>query len=396
MNLNSISEDVVYNSEYSIEDWNELIHTIFYEYFENIKTITANKEILRIEIINYSILQKNGFIGLMNNTFYYYDNIICKGDVFEYLKDTFDEQSKIDYYWMTLCNTQKHISELYEVDKIDYLFQEINSVLEKAFQPRLRHLYNFILINKKKSIDENVSFGSMVDTFPREFELCENYLYDPIFNIKISQWRNIAEHKSYYINQNNILLSYGTGLKNKTTIEFKELDETFNWIKNVYYALRLAQTLIYIKYIPKLKKEYNLKCGNDVRFDSLMTIYLQNMADVGFKYVNSTIIGKKITYDFLQNTNEDIQKSIIHCSQTFGHIAFSLENDPFMKGKINTICIRNISTDNNQVLAMAEVEMKDVSNFIKKKMSLDDYIKLIYFKIGDIVISKKPLTKSST
>lgn len=394
MNLNKYKSSIVINSDFSINDWNQLINDVFRKYFLTQNSIDNNRWLLRTEIINYVMLENDPvYRDLFDTTHNFYRDFFRTDYdfTFNYFNDSLNLINKTDSTWMSLYNTQVIITELCETDRIDYLFQQIDSILEKVLRPRLLHLYYLGLYKKSgnKIVDSELSFGNLIDNFPISFSSCELYLSDPINHIKTSQWRNIAAHKSYSIKNNEIHISYGNKLQHHIIISFNDLQNVVNWIQGIYRALRLSQVLLYLEYIPEIRKNLRLKCDTTVRYDSCMITLLHNMAIAGFEFTNQVVGINKIFFDFIKNPNEDIKTSIIHSSQCFDKIAFALDNDPFMKGKYKSICIRNISPINKKVLSVAEADISDIIDFLEKKIDQVKFCNLIYFDIDGLIIEKE-------
>ena len=210
MRRDKIYEDLHFSSEFSVEDWNVLIKLKLGKYFSDESIFEKNKEILRTEMVNYiRFCAKPEYFKLFEWTFNFYKDCINsdKQQIVKILADSFDETSNTDMKWMTNVMTKPNEKDFSERDKIYYYFKVIDETLEGAFKSRFKLLDKLVNYKFHGLIRDNsgTDFGKLIREFPTQVKSHSIlFLEDPIFSISTNQWRNIAAHKSYIINKNDI------------------------------------------------------------------------------------------------------------------------------------------------------------------------------------------------
>ncbi|WP_242631659.1 hypothetical protein [Sedimentibacter sp. zth1] len=124
-----IFDNLPFNHEISIDDWNKLINTKLKKYFSNEMVFEKNKEILRTEIINYiKFCTKPEYLKLFDWTFNLYKDClnIDKQKIIKVLADSFNEISNTDMKWMINFLTQPDYKKFSDRDKISYYFKVID------------------------------------------------------------------------------------------------------------------------------------------------------------------------------------------------------------------------------------------------------------------------------
>lgn len=100
---------------------------------------------------------------------------------------------------------------------ITKLLDQYRDTLELAVKTELMEIYALILVNQNKDFEydkiRQLNFGSVINDIIAQ-ELLRNILYtSPPANLKLSDWRNIAYHHSFYIEDSRIRCVYGKDYK---------------------------------------------------------------------------------------------------------------------------------------------------------------------------------------
>lgn len=378
----NIYDELNFDENISIEDWNKLITDVFFNFFDDEKHFLNSKELLRTEIINYIKYIKN---KKENEAFFYsvyneFKKAIVKdkpSSINELAKD-FLKIANIDTIYMNYYVSQSQLKLDTDRDIAIYYFDMIDKVLESCFKPKITLFYKFYTFNKKNIFPEveNKKFGNIIDEL-KEFE---DLFKDPILNIPMHQWRNISAHKDYKISKDLIFVEYGTKVKQKKELNHLDLKNITIRINELYCILRLAIVLINMNYIKEIKST-NLIDDNELesRAESNLLIIFHNLQTVGFEFNSFKEIDDLFELNLYTKKNSTLKESTIHASQAFTQIALALEDDEFQKNRFKYIKI-NILNKENEILAYAEIDIKSCLDYSIKKIDLNQLIQKINFK----------------
>jgi len=377
-----------FSADYSIEEWNSLIQGLFASYFRSSSEINENRAMLRVEVVNFIRLKATpDYFNLFQTIHSLYRKAIA-GDyeaaLFE-LNELLAEVGNTDFRWMGYVNSQIDPSQLDTRDKIAYYFEKIDQILEGVYRPRLVHLSRFAsyIATGAFAPAQKTSFGQLVDNFPRvAFPELELLLFDPHVGIKVSQWRNIASHKSYTIGPDTVFVTYGKSFQHTKEITHGQVKEILDSILSAYAALRLSQVLIYLDYIPEIEKAFALKIDEMIRFDSNMFVIIHNLQLVGFNFSDYREDKNTVILDLYKHHHEDLKTSIIHSSQCLERVAHAIELDPLKKGKFTVIGIRICSNVDGGVLAEARVRVSDAMKKVREEIDTTTYIDCMEFRFA--------------
>jgi hypothetical protein len=288
-----IFDHLKFTPNFTVEDWNQTLNLTLRKYFINEKLFISNKEVLRTELVNYiRISQDREYFDLFEWTYKLLKDSVASNqqETIAILAEFFYETSGTDLKWMTNVLTQPDTSEFSEHDKISYYFKVIEDVLESAFKPRFKLLWKFAQLQSTGTTEHNFpeDFGQLINDFPKKFvDSAHLYIKDPIFSIPTNQWRNIAAHKSFKIDQQHVVVEYGRKNRKSITIDYHEFYRIFDWTQKMYRALRLAEILINLNYIKEIVAILGGTEKIRSRFEALMLHLVHNMQIVGFEFVST-------------------------------------------------------------------------------------------------------------
>jgi len=383
-----IYEDLHFSSDFSAEDWNALVKLKLGRYICDESILEKNKEILRTEIINFiRFCTKPEYFKLFEWTFELYKNCICsdKQRTIKILADSFDNISNTDLKWMTNVLIQPDEKEFSERDKISYYFKVIDETLEGAFKPRLKLLDKFVNFKLDGNVPDNsnADFGKVIREFPTQVKSDTIlFLEDPFFSISTNQWRNIAAHKSFTINKNDIIVKYGRKTIQTLKLSYDDFYKLVHWTQDIYRVIRFGQVLTNLNYIEEIVSELGGTENMNIRYESSLLHIIHNMQIVGFEFVSSEEQNEIFSLNVKAKKENDVKSSLIHASQCLDQLSCAIHDDKFVKDnfKKTKICIVD---DNRNTLASATISIDVGVKKAKGELSLDEYLSRMEFDIGN-------------
>lgn len=383
--MHNVFETLKYDSNLTIDDYNQVTKEVFFKYFKDELTFIKNKELLRTELVNYIkyIAKDEKIEKLFENILKVFNDAILKdkNKVIQELASNLLRISKTDSLYLAYYIRQpKDISIYSQRELAEYYFDVISYTLESCYKPRIELFYKMYKFNQN-GIFENITsktFGDILNSIYNFDELTK----DGIFNIVFSQWRNISDHKDFDITKDNIQVRYGKGNNRKIkSLSHTQIKEIAFSINQVYSILRLAEVLIYLNYTDEIMasdKTKNIKF--DIRSEASLFHIVHNLQTVGFKFHSFNDKSNVFTLNLYIKSNNDIQESIIHASQLFTKIAIAIDNDDFQKDRFNKLKI-NILDKNDFVVANAITDLQSCIDFSFSKIDMYQLIQNIKFQI---------------
>ncbi|EHO06998.1 hypothetical protein HMPREF9714_02849 [Myroides odoratimimus CCUG 12901] len=381
-----IYKDLEFSTEFSVEDWNALIKLKLGKYFTDDSVFEENKEILRTEIINYiKFCTKEEYFKLFEWTFDISKDCILlnRQKSIKILADSFEDISNTDMKWMTNVLIQPDSSDFSERDKISYYFKAIDETLEGAFKPRFKLLDKLINFKLSQIIVDNSSFdfGKLIREFPSQVK-CDVSLFlkDPLFSIPTNQWRNIAAHKSFTINTDNIVVAYGKGNIHTKTISYCDFYKIVNWTQDIYRVIRLAQVLTDLNYIAEIVEILGGTENMNVRFEASLLHIIHNMQIVGFEFVSNEKQNGIFCLNVKGKVNHDVKSSLIHASQCLDQLSCAIYDDKFVRDNFQKTKV-SIVNDSGDILASATISVEAALKRAQGKLTLNEYLSKIEFDV---------------
>lgn len=386
MKRDKIYEDLHFTTDFSVEDWNALLKLKLGKYFSDEAIFEKNKELLRTEFVNYiRFCTKPEYFKLFEWTFDLYKDCINtnKQRTIKVLADSFDDISNTDMKWMTNVLTQPDEREFSERDKISYYFKVIDETVEGAFKPRFKLLDKLVNYKLHGDIPDNsgADFGKVIRDFPNQVKNDTIlFLEDPIFSISTNQWRNIAAHKSFTINKNDIVVEYGRNSIQTLTLSYNNFYKIVHWTQDIYRVIRFGQVLTDLNYIKEIVAELGGTENMNIRFESSLLHIIHNMQIVGFEFVANEEQGEIFCLSVKGKIDHDVKSSLIHASQCLDQLSCAIYDDKFVKDNFKKTKI-SIVDDNRNTLASATISIEIAVNKAKGKLTLDEYLNKMEFDI---------------
>ena len=386
MRRDKIYEDLKFSNEYSVDDWKALIKLNLGKYFTSGTALEKNKDLLKTEIIYYIRLsEKPEYLRLFEWTFDFYKECFNtnKELTVKIFAESLNDISRTDSKWMTNVLTQPDITTLSERDKITCYFKVIDETLEGVFKPRFMLLDKLAKLKLNQTVVDNsdYDFGNLIRNFPSQFKKDVNLLLkDPIYFVSTNQWRNIAAHKSYIINKDNIVVKYGRGNTRSLTISIEAFYKIIYWTQDIYRTVRLAQVLTYLNYMEEIVAELGERVNVDIRFESSLLHIVHNLQIVGFEFDSTEEQSEVFCLNVKGKINHDVKSSLIHASQCLDQLSSAIFDDEFVRDNFQStqICIVD---ENQNKLGSATVPIEIAMKKVKGEINLDEYLDKMVFEI---------------
>jgi hypothetical protein len=388
MKSDELYKHLKFTTDFSVEDWNELMSIKFRTYFRNDRIFNANKEVLRTEIINYVKFSENPvLLNLFDWTFLIFKECFERDEqlAIKQLSDSFYEISGTDLKWMTNAIIQPNPVDFSERDKMSYYFKVIDEILEGVFKPRFRMFDNFINYYTKGTYYDNskIDFGQIIQNFPlNESVSAALYLKDPYFTITTNQWRNISAHKAFSISKDSIKITYGKKNIKTLNISFEQLKLILDWTQDIYRVIRLSEVFINLNYTKEVVENLGGTDKMKLRFESVLMHLINNIQIVGFQFESTVEQENTFILRLKKKTNADLKDSVIHSSQFLEHIASAIYRDEFTRDKFTTVQVQ-VFDDNNEKFASTTVKISSAMSKLKKRINLNEYLQCIDYEINN-------------
>lgn len=372
-----------YSDQYTVDDWNILIKDVFYRYFPNDVSFLKNKDILRTELINYIPLSQNlKYLRLFENTILYFQDLKKQSysDFEDIFLNHYEKLIETDTKWTRFCLSQQEIGKLSRHDVIAVKFKALEEILEGCFKERFKLLFHTECFFENNCYQENLDFGQYITKFKNPINQFYIYLADPCLNIKTSQWRNIAAHNTYKIRKEHIEITYGKNNPKIVNLSYSQFENVFQWVKNIYSSLRLAEVLTIIGNPTLIQKISNNNYDIPLRIEQWLLQLVHNLQIVGFPFVKILEEQNSLSIILKKKKSGDLKDSVIHASQCLDQFAFGIYSDEFSCDKYKYAKVIIVS-EILEELGSAYVEINDICNNEKDR----DLIDCVKFKLGDIV-----------
>ncbi len=170
-------------------------------------------------------------------------------------------------------------------------FQDIGVILESVFKPYLFELYFQTKIIEDPGCTapnaNSLTFGTAIDYLIENQELGQ-YLRPEPWKLKLSQWRNIAQHFSWIVVGEDILCKYGTNSEFEIRISERDIEELINCILGLTTALKTSFRVFQIDTIFEANElgllHKDIRVRDELRDFNLYCV----LASIGFRVLVAT------------------------------------------------------------------------------------------------------------
>jgi len=220
-----------------------------------------------------------------------------------------------DNYW-SVKNLEIAKKDLDLYDFAAECFKNIGQIIEGLSKPFLKWYFHIFsdVCGKNYSYDEiyNRDLGVVIDYFSTKNELDDIFIIKP-FNVKLNQWRNIAYHHKYEINNDKIICKY----KKQDIEEIVELskEELFDLTLNtfaIYILLKTAHSLYFFDNRDEIRNGIVQSTDVKIRKQTIDFYFYSTIIGQGFEILNIELSEKSarmILNDSVSN-DFDIKRAI--------------------------------------------------------------------------------------
>jgi len=154
-------------------------------------------------------------------------------------------------------------------------FQLIGDSIENSLKPFLEFLDSVYCVSRNKRVIKK-KLGVIVDSLTSNSELFKALYKTLLFDITVSQWRNIADHGNYSCTSDGkIEIYYGEKSRITKYINRQDLEMILTMLDTLLYMHKTAYTLIHIDHIdclPIMQKYYETT-NDDLAMQIVETSY---------------------------------------------------------------------------------------------------------------------------
>jgi hypothetical protein len=294
---------------------------------ESLESYFDNKNILEDFALEVLVPESINLIKLNQDRFFFEMFEKC---LFTYhLAKSKDPQScfKSCTHWQPsiIDSISKYWSILFlEVDKTnletdEFLYEclrNIGGLIEGVIKPYLKVLLHQIRIanETKTSIEDidSLDLGTIVNQLIKESKYANLFMFPP-WNVKLSQWRNIAYHHKAKVEKDEIICWYGkTSNIVRIRLTQNELLQVLQSVFNVYKTIKLAYTLFFVDNIEEINK---FPSSIEVRHEAIFLNFTIGLASQGFEIVQykKNVDEAKLVVKDMSNQNPEQRR--FHASQ---------------------------------------------------------------------------------
>lgn len=167
-------------------------------------------------------------------------------------------------------------------------FKIIGSLIEACLKPFLPDLLCQLRICRTNAITvpPSLKLGVMVQEIQDKIDYKELMAPAP-FGIKLSQWRNIAQHHNVRVRGNVITCTYGEGARaQEVDLSREDLMGLSHKVMSIYRVIKLARTIYFLDNLDEIK----LKLPQlELREESRLLSFVTAAATQGFKVIKLNI-----------------------------------------------------------------------------------------------------------
>lgn len=250
------------------------------------------------------------------------------------------------------------------------ILNHIGNTVEATTQPFLRE-FLCIIRNLDSSDDikkiKDLSLGSLISEAEKEFtsqgfSVLQNLIAPQPWGITLSQWRNITQHLSSYVQEDKIICEYG---KNKSISLSKQ--EVSNVAREIYYRLGILKTardIFIFNNFDEISKIIDFKVEDP---DSLLLNLTHRFSAFGFKIVEAKDLGDGFMVEIEPLKNDTEKKIIKTCVQLLLHVYY------LFPSKDAGIMYHNKSSNNTHLICSSA---KQLNEFVISKKPVAELYKI--------------------
>jgi hypothetical protein len=198
---------------------------------------------------------------------------------------TADINEGLSVFW-SQYHLARDLDELEPEEFVHECLRMIGTVIEGPLKPHVHELAHQARIAKGQSTVASdiraASIGGLIHelseaaTDPHSFE---------VRGVRLSQWRNIAQHLSAIVDADAVVCPFGKG--QFIGLSLDELKETCQEVLSAFKALKVAHCIVVFDCIDEMKAEKLIVDTGEQRVEASLTVLISGLASQGFEVVES-------------------------------------------------------------------------------------------------------------
>lgn len=258
--------------------------------------------------------------GIKSITDYYKD--VCKRykqEFWDIILFSCDIMVEDDNKMWSLRNNKVDLKEEDLYERMMQIFGRIGNILEVSAKHITQELYALIYLYDNGHVDyekiRKQDFGVVINNILDKGLFCSILKTKP-YDMKLSDWRNIAYHHTYSLDDNKMVkCTYGKQKQNSISMTMKELEQCAHNIIRLCNVLYIARSIFIFDYIDDMPKIESLE-NTSLRQSILCEQFNIGLLSQEFILEEVLLNEKKIEINIRDLAiNEDKMSRIIHCSQ---------------------------------------------------------------------------------
>lgn len=219
----------------------------------------------------------------------------------------------------SIRNSKLDLQETDSYEKMVQIFQRIGNVLEVSTKHIVQELYALIYLQNKGAVDyekiKKQDFGVVINNILDKGMLQSVLRVEPC-GMKLSDWRNIAFHHTYVLNDDgNINCTYGKGNLNRIKISMQELERYLHKIIRASNVLNIARCIFVYDFMDDIPQDYRLE-KESFREAIKKEQFRISLLSQEFELGNITLSENKVEIDMHDlSLDKDLKGRIVHCAQ---------------------------------------------------------------------------------
>lgn len=367
-------------AEFSRSDWKDAAFTLFSPYFRRPTQLRANIDSFLVEMRNFArFLESQDHLELFRWCLALHRRVLRadRSRAYETMHQSFQNLQSSDERWMNLFQMTSPLGPGAAPQDVAFqLFQTIDGVAEGCFKPQLQIIYSFAMREATGAWPQNVKsldFGVLVENFPARLRIeVPVLLRDEDLRIRVSQWRNIAAHKSFKLSgPKTVEVTYGKGTPKTSRLGLQRLRGISRWLIQTHSAVRLANTITFIEHMHEL-----VALGQPNTERPLAVTVLDvghRLSTVGFEVTGWVVRKGEGRMTVIDRLGRDPREALIHASQQLVNLSIGILSDVASRSRVNKVSIQ-LDLPDGRGFESARVTVSDADAFSLRKISLKAYV----------------------
>jgi hypothetical protein len=272
--------------------------------------------------------------------------------------------------------SQYHLArDLNELEIEEYLHEclrQMGSFIEGPLKPHLCELVHQARIASglKTDCDEvqGTSVGALIN------ELCDvaggSELYS-VMGIRLSQWRNIAQHLSARVEDDLIACEWGAG--RSIRLSRAELFGVYKQVVDGYRALKVGHAIVFFDFLDEMKQARLLvPPARPQRAESSLLVFTSGLASQGFEVVEMHVSADESRMVLRDMSTLDVAQRRAHSTQFLIHLFYErpastvvveyreFDGTPSLRAAASRDLIERAQRAGDWTLVAAEMQITDL------------------------------------